>query len=140
MCSLDDEDDIEDEDDVSWKVRRAAAKLLSAVILNYADALSEVRTLAWSRHRSSALHCGNSWLLLTARLIASLQVVPGHGVCCWLAWRACPQPVVAPVRLTLGRCLWHIFLPERTVTWADIEATWLSRSALWWCLCGSLCV
>ena len=48
---MDDEDDIEDEDDVSWKVRRAAAKLLSAIILNYADALSEVRTPARLRHR-----------------------------------------------------------------------------------------
>ena len=133
MCSLDDEDDIEDEDDVSWKVRRAAAKLLSAIILNYADALSEVRTPGPSQGAGgSALHRGDSWLLLTALL----QSKPSCGAGSWRSaagWTGqhVLNPVVAPVQFNLGRCMWHVLLREKTVTWADTEVTWLCRSTLW---------
>jgi cullin-associated NEDD8-dissociated protein 1 len=37
-----DGDDYSDDDDVSWKVRRAAAKLLTAVILQYPSTLSDI--------------------------------------------------------------------------------------------------
>ncbi len=117
ICSLDDEDDIEDEDDVSWKVRRAAAKLLSAIILNYADALSEVRTPARLRrrwqcfalrsqpataHRSAerkASFGAGSWLLLTGSANMS---------------SSCVGPSVVHSRENI-HCIWGLFSRQRAL-------------------------
>ncbi len=43
------EEDWSDDEDVSWKVRRAAAKAVSAVITHFPDLLGEVRSGGWGR-------------------------------------------------------------------------------------------
>ena len=58
------------------------------------------------------MHCGDSRLLLTALLKASLYVVLGHGLCCWLGLASMSSVCGGPGAVHSGEML-VAYLPAR---------------------------
>ena len=84
LCRMSD-DDYTDDDDVSWKVRRAASKCLVAVLDNYADMLPTLYRSACpalvgrfkEREENVKMDIFNAFIVLVHQVSAALLCIAG---------------------------------------------------------------